>query len=151
MNQPRPLYQFIAECLTALPNAENSGNHGLVDRWKAALAQCDGMLPRGDGFDNGSVIVKAESDGNKIVIATSYHHVENGYYDGWTEHRVTVRPSLAHGIDLSVSGRDRNEVKGYIAETFGVCLRREIDPAELIGPGRVHGQAPSTIEKDGEG
>jgi hypothetical protein len=50
-----------------------------------------------------------------------------GYYDGWTEHTLTVRPSLAFGIDLKFSGRNRNQIKDYLHEVFHEALTHEID------------------------
>jgi len=46
---------------------------------------------------------------------------ESGGYGGWTEHYVTVTPTFT-GIDIKVSGKNRNEIKDYIAEAFEVCL-----------------------------
>jgi hypothetical protein len=51
-----------------------------------------------------------------------------GYYDGWTYHVVTVRPSLAFEIDLRVSGPNRNDIKSHIAETFHHALTLEFEP-----------------------
>jgi hypothetical protein len=43
---------------------------------------------------------------------------EHGCYDGWTHHKVIVKASLWAGIDIRVTGRDRNQIKEYIAEQF---------------------------------
>lgn len=43
---------------------------------------------------------------------------ECGYYDGWTAHTITVTPSFS-GFNLLISGRDRNDIKAYIRDTFG--------------------------------
>lgn len=51
---------------------------------------------------------------------------ENGFYDGWTEHTITVRADLAHGFKISISGRNRNEIKDYLHEVFSDCLETEI-------------------------
>ena len=52
---------------------------------------------------------------------------ENGFYDGWTDHTLTVRPSLVHGIELEISGRNRNDIKEYLHETFHSALFDLID------------------------
>ena len=57
-------------------------------------------------------------------------HPETGMYDGWTEHTVTVRPSLQFGFRLSISGRNRNGIKDYIAEVFGEILNTEVVETE---------------------
>lgn len=124
----RPLYQAIASALIARKNCENTGNAEWLDRWTARLKRYDGLLPSGAGIDNGSVLVKAESGDSVLVIRTSFHHMnESGMYDGWTEHQVTVRPSLLHGIVITVGGRNRNDIRDYLAETFDQALRAEVD------------------------
>jgi hypothetical protein len=84
------------------------------------------LLPSGSGFDCGTKFVSA--DDSKIVFTTEFHHMnENGFYDGWTQHRVTVRASLSLGIDIVVSGRDRNGVKDYIAQAFSAVMLDEFE------------------------
>ena len=55
-----------------------------------------------------------------------------GSYDGWTDHVITVRPSLAFGFELKISGPNRNDIKEYIHDTFDTALSAEIDDAELV-------------------
>jgi len=85
-------------------------------------------LPSGGGFDCATKIDLYRSTGEKLVFTTSFHHMdENGSYVGWTEHTVTVRASLIHGITLQISGRDRNNIKDYVAESFDFSLIQEIE------------------------
>lgn len=42
---------------------------------------------------------------------------DNGCYDGWTEHRITVRPEF-DGVSITVSGSNRNDIKDYISYIF---------------------------------
>ncbi len=73
------------------------------------------------------------SSGELLEFKTAFHHMdENGCYDGWTEHTVTVTPSLIHEFTVKVSGRDRNEIKSYIAETFQHALSVVLEPAQPI-------------------
>jgi hypothetical protein len=82
--------------------------------------------PSGSGFDNGTQIDRDRSD--VLIFSTSFHHMdEAGGYDGWTEHTVRVKPSLAWGFDLTVSGRDRNGIKDYIADVFSPWLNEMVD------------------------
>jgi hypothetical protein len=84
-------------------------------------------LPSGSGFDAGTTLDEGASSPDKLVFDTSFHHMdEHGGYDGWTEHKVIVTPSLAHGCDLRVTGRDRNDIKSYIGETFAHALDTEV-------------------------
>ena len=56
---------------------------------------------------------------DKLVFYTSFHHMnDNGFYDGWTEHTVTVRPSLQFGFNMKISGQNRNEIKYHLHDVF---------------------------------
>jgi len=136
MNVKLPLYRLIARAGDALRHATNNGNEEWQQAWQELLEKCEELLPSGSGFDAGTEIEYAGSD--KIVLRTAYHHMIDGYYDGWTEHTVTVIPSLAHGFDIRVGGRDRNNVKEYIAEVFVDVLRQEVvwDGEKLTLPER---------------
>lgn len=83
-------------------------------------------FPSGAGFDAGTKLDLGRSTGEKLVFTTSFHHMdEHGGYDGWTEHTITVKPSMQFDFDLKVSGRDRNGIKDYIAEQFDYTLGEE--------------------------
>lgn len=85
-------------------------------------------LPSGGGFDSGTTLDLERSREDWIVFQTSVHHMdEHGSYDGWTKHTVTVRPSLVHGIVLTISGRNRNDIKDHLYETFHHALTQEIE------------------------
>lgn len=84
----------------------------------------EGMLPHGSGFDAGCSVDMQKSTPQRIVIDTSFHHMdENGYYDGWTEHQVIITPCLMFGFVLKVTGRNRNQIKEYIADSFRDIVR----------------------------
>ncbi len=83
-------------------------------------------LPSGSGFDNGTSIDLEASHAEKLVFQTSFHHMDSdGYYCGWTDHTVTVTPSF-NGMNIRVSGRDRNEIKDYIADAFQIALGNDL-------------------------
>ena len=120
------LYEAIASACAARRNCDESGNTLWFERHTQRLCQYGEALPYGSGFDDGSHIDLQESSDTKIVIRTQFHHMdEHGGYDGWTAHKVTVKPNLVHGITLTVSGRNRNEIKDYISETFDQALQEE--------------------------
>lgn len=97
---------------------EWAGKH--QDRILALVQQ---YLPYGAGFDCGTSFDGDASTSEKLVFHTSFHHMNgNGYYDGWTEHTVTVRPSLVWDFVLSVSGPNRNLIKDDITEGFEYAL-----------------------------
>lgn len=83
-------------------------------------------LPSGSGFDAGTRIEKVNDV--SMVFVTEYHHLnEHGFYDGWTKHTVRVTASFSTGFNISVSGRDKNGIKEYIADVFNVCLSSEFE------------------------
>lgn len=125
---PRPLYQAIASALAAADNCRRSGNV----EWRArhierAESLAREYLPSGSGFDAGTIVDVEVSTADRLVFVTSFHHMtESGFYAGWTEHKVIATPSFVHGLALRITGRDRNQIKDYIADVFGDALRHNV-------------------------
>lgn len=118
------LYIHIAHTLLAMRNCEASGNLEWFSKHREDLRAVN--LPSGSGFDNGSEL-DPKSTPEKLVFTTSFHHMnENGMYDGWTDHTVTVRPSLVFGFLITVGGKNRNDIKAYVAEMFECALNSEV-------------------------
>ena len=106
-------------------------------------------MPSGSGFDAGTTLDTDLSDASvyrypaRLSFRTSFHHMdEHGGYDGWTEHFVHVTPDWK-GIDLVVTGRDRNQIKEYIAETFYQVLVQEVEVTDI--PPKPEGWKPSPL------
>ena len=119
-----PLYRLIARAGVAADNCAKHGNTEWQQVWDELLEKCEELLPSGSGFDAGTTIEYASA--SKIVLRTSFHHMnEHGYYDGWTEHVITVIPDLVNGFDLRISGRNRDGIKEYIADVFFDVLKQE--------------------------
>lgn len=127
--EPRPLYREIAARIQARencrrmnpPNSEWEDRHGV---WLEYVEK--NILPSGSGIDCGTTISEDESKPGKIVLLLSYHHMnDGGYYDGWTEHKVIITPSF-DGIDMRITGRDRNQIKDYLHDTYHYCLTRKV-------------------------
>lgn len=95
-----------------------------IGKYPNKWAEFDDLLPSGSGFDNGSHLDVHNSKRDKIIITTSFHHMdENGYYCGWTDHKIIVTPDF-DGINIKVTGNNRNQIKEYIADTFYHCLTK---------------------------
>lgn len=56
---------------------------------------------------------------------------ENGMYDGWTQHSIIVRPSFVHGLDITITGKDRNQIKEYLHDVYFSALT---EPYENLKP-----------------
>ena len=135
MYKPKPLFAWFAETVTHHARCHN-GNFNEKWAWitERRIAEAiANVFPSGSGFDSGTRFVIADHFDEKgnvkpwLKFVVEFHHMhESGMYDGWTAHTVTVKPSLAYGFDLSVSGPNRNDIKDYIAETFNALLRDEV-------------------------
>ena len=123
----RPLYRQIAETLQAIKNCEKSNNIEWRDRHEETLDTLLDHMPSGSGIDNGCKLDRDGSTRTKLVFDCAYHHMnEHGMYDGWTDHTVTVTPSF-QGIEMKISGKDRNDIKDYLHETLHYALTQEIE------------------------
>jgi len=121
-------YVAIARALGALQRCEENHNDEWVTKHTEAILELCDDAPSGSGFDNGTEIDMGASTSGKLVFTTAFYHMDDGgYYDGWTEHVVTVKPSLEHGFELSVSGRDRNDIKELIHSEFQAFLDADVD------------------------
>jgi hypothetical protein len=122
-------FQILATLIGARLNCINKENIEWRDKHEARIEEIvRESFPRGSGFDKGTEIDLERSTDEKLIFNVSFHHMdENGMYDGWTEHEVTVRPSLAHEFLLTISGRDKNQIKEYMMDEFNSCLDQEED------------------------
>lgn len=85
-------------------------------------------LPSGSGIDHGTKLVWEKTRKGKIVLQADFHHMdENGGYDGWTEHEIIVAPDF-DGFEIKVTGRNRNQIKEYLADTYHYALSAEVEP-----------------------
>lgn len=123
------LYQYLAQLVQARSNTNHVAGQAMFHLHEEKIEELvKEYMPSGGGFDAGTHIDFLKSTGEKLVFKTSFHHMDKqGGYDGWTEHAVTARPSLLHGFTLHISGKDRNDTKGYIGETFFLALERAVD------------------------
>lgn len=133
----RPLFSLIASTLEAYANCTRNGaTQSQKAEWTARHRDAiydlvENFMPSGSGIDSGTKIDWEGSTPLRLVFLTAYHHMnEGGFYDGWTEHKVIVTPSLTRSFDLKVTGRDRNRIKDYLFETFASALETEIDRDE---------------------
>src|SRR5262249_26697859 len=113
--------------IEARTNCAKMGNDEWFSRHTDSIEQLQYFMPSGSGVDCGTKVDLDKSTGNKIVLYADFHHMnDGGMYDGWTNHVVTVTPAF-DGFNLSISGRDRNGIKEYLADTFHNCLSISLD------------------------
>lgn len=113
-------YSKIAQYLIAAENCQKSDNKEWAHNHCCHIEDLvENYLPSGSGFDVGTKFLFEDSNENKLVFSTSYHHMNaNGYYDGWSHHKIIVRPDLSFGFDIKITGKDRNCIKDYIIDCF---------------------------------
>ena len=123
------VYVELSTLLTARENCDASNNHEWYQRHTDRIEKLiDDVMPRGSGFDSGRWLDLRRSKPDRLVICTSFHHMDdNGMYICWTDHDVIVKPSLAFGFMLQITGRNKRDINDYIAEMFGTALHSEID------------------------
>lgn len=109
----------LASKLTAYKICQKVNNLDWEFKHKDAIELMLYNLPSGSGLDNGVKFDWNNSNADKLVFTFSYHHLnENGYYEGWTDHKLIITPSLAFGIKMNITGKDKNQVKEYLYDTF---------------------------------
>lgn len=125
--RPQTMAAAFVSVKTALDNCVKNANDEWVTRWHERLARLVELIPHGSGIDRGprtwsGVEIKPDA----IRFEVGYHHMnEGGFYDGWTDHTVTVRPAF-DGVDVRISGRDRNDVKDHINEVMHFAFTRHV-------------------------
>ena len=128
-----PLYQHIARCLAAQENCRKTGNTEWLSRHGDTINHLVNIyMPSGSGIDSGTKLDFDRSRPNRLVFTAPYHHMnDGGMYDGWTDHDIIVTPNLSFGgFDLRITGRDRNQIKDYLGDTFAEALRQDITDDE---------------------
>ena len=123
-----PLYRAIASTLQAYQYCIETTNTEWEANHHATLERLAHELPSGSGIDCGTSIDIKHSTSNHLVLHTSYHHMdEGGGYDRWTNHVVHVTPSLVFGIDICITGKNRNDIKECLYQTFQCALTEEVE------------------------
>jgi len=121
---PTPLYREFSSLIGAIAWCNESGNSEWHGKHHDSLNRLLDFMPSGSGVDSGTKLDLETSTPEKLVFHADYHHMnECGMYDGWTEHTITVRPSLQFGITLSVSGRNRND---NLYELYDCAIRQQV-------------------------
>lgn len=92
------------------------------------IGRLEYLLPRGFGVDSGCTIDVENSSSDKVIINFSWHHLnQDGYYDGWTDHKLIVKPKLWNDFDMRITGSNRNGIKDYLYDLFDSYLKMEVD------------------------
>lgn len=121
------LYTRLSYAVQARLNCEKTGNGEWFDKHETTIEDLvKEHMPSGSGIDAGTKIDLDKSNGEKLVFTAGYHHMnDGGMYDGWTEHTIVVTPSF-DGINIKITGRDRNHIKEYLFDVYHTALNQEV-------------------------
>jgi hypothetical protein len=123
----KKVYQALASAIGARLNCIASGNKEWESNHEDTILAIVNDGPSGAGIDCGTKIDLSRSTSEKLVLSCEYHHMNDaGYYDGWTEHKIVITPSLQFGIAIKIGGRDRNDIKEYLYEVYDCWLNEEM-------------------------
>ena len=124
------IIEAIAKAYAAKLNCEKSGNSEWEEIWADRINTiCRERLPSGSGVDGGVSFDWDASRPERLVFLLGFHHMDgNGMYDGWTDHSAIVTPSFVTGFDIRLTGRNRNDIKSYLAELLGHAFDEQIEP-----------------------
>lgn len=121
----QPLYSSIANKFQAMQTCNETWRELHETAIKSLV---ENHMPSGSGIDSGTEFDFDNSKPQKLVFTFSYHHMdEGGMYDGWTEHKLILTPSLVGNFDMKIIGPNRNDCKEYFYQVFDYALRLEVD------------------------
>jgi hypothetical protein len=130
----RPLYQVLATTLEAAFNCEKTGNIEWFGKHQLRLnLLMNEYMPSGSGINAGTSLLFSKQKTGELRFGTSFHHMNSdGYYEGWTSHEIIVTPNLAHGINLKITGPNRNGIKEYLGDVYYAALTQPIDAHSMM-------------------
>jgi len=125
------LYQVIARSFVAYQNCQKSHNLAWLAKHRANIENiCSDFMPHGSGLNGHEVTLDFErSKPNRLVFApVDFHHMDHsGMYVGWTSHDLIVTADLAYGYLHHFTGRDRDDIKEYLSQTFTYVLDLDLE------------------------
>lgn len=121
------LYKKLSAALQAQKNCLEHKNPTWHAIWSDRVEKIMRSAPSGSGFNTGTSLEYVQEPDTELRFCTEYNHMdEAGYYDGWTTHVVKVTPRFS-GIDIKVTGKNKNDIKEYIGDVFYDWLTTELD------------------------
>ena len=133
-------YSELASRIDARNRCYETGN-SWYKKHDEVIDQLIDLLPHGSGVDGKTELVLEkckpyDKPVNRIVIASSYHYMNDmGYYDGWYDFELIITPDF-HGVDVKIKGAfGRNsDIKDYLFDYFYYAITAEIQTT-VMGQG----------------
>ena len=118
----------IASTLDAQKRCVAAGNTEWAEKHNETMVAIMATAPSGSGIDCGTTLDREASTAERLVFTFSFHHMdESGGYAGWTEHTAVVKASLIFGLDVRITGRDRNGIKDYLHQVYEPWLSGPVE------------------------
>ena len=123
------LYQKLSQVLAAYHNSIAANNTEWIANHSETIDRlCQTLMPSGSGFDAGTTLDVNRSSAEKLIFDSAYHHLDaNGYYDGWSDLTITVKPSLQFEFNIKIAGlrrKNRHDMDDMM-DTFYEALNTE--------------------------
>ncbi len=126
-----PIFQQIARQIDRRLRLINSdvAPQTMIYDCEVKLEKLEALLPSGCGIDDGTKINLEKSMPNMIILDSSYHCMEDGYYTEWVDFEVTILPSLAqeYYMEIEIDGDDIVNLSDYLHETYGISLSEKVE------------------------
>lgn len=115
------LYKKIASIKDAIKTCEKRNNA----EWKVKHNETLNSFIDKLSFD---CKLDDKSTSEKLIFTFDYHHIDsNGYYTGWSDYTVIVKPSLQFGINIRIVGKNISNIKDYFHDVFYTSLNEEME------------------------
>lgn len=118
------VFQLLSYSISGYKAAVQFNNPEWQERHLQEIRELENrFLPSVDGFDSGCSVDLKKSTDERIEIVTHFHHLNPlGFFDGWSDYRVIVTPSLLFGFKLEVEGQNdgpKDTIKEKMSESLG--------------------------------
>lgn len=125
-------FEHVYRLWEAKEECKRIGNTLWYDKHAENLQELLAMLPHGSGLD-GEYKLSVQKE--KIVITMQYHAMdENGFYDGWIDFTMTIKPSFFYGYNLKITGNfgKYRVIKDYLYEVYDELFTKDIKALYVI-------------------
>lgn len=124
------LYEQMARTMVAWKNCIQANNIEWKNNHAQTMVTLMDLLPHGSGIDSSWNTDVEKCGDDRLEFYCAFHHMnEGGYYDGWTEFTVIVKPSLMFGCHVKITGpfpRKYSDTRDYLHEIIEYALTREL-------------------------
>jgi len=108
----------LASTLQAYKNCIASNNIDWREKHLEFIESECLKLPSGSGIDNGITFDFENSSPGKLIFSLGFHHMnDNGYYEGWTDHKLVITPTFGH-FNIKITGPNKRQIKDYLYDLF---------------------------------